>query len=48
MYAHIEKGWMAICLLFVGLLVATLLLSFRFIGENPLYFRLIRRNHDSE
>ncbi|KAJ3506089.1 hypothetical protein NLJ89_g7065 [Agrocybe chaxingu] len=40
MYDHIQRGWMALCLLAAGLLIICLGLALFFVGSNPFYYRL--------
>jgi hypothetical protein len=44
MYAHIAKGWMALRLFIIGLLVSGLCLSVHFTGDKPLRARLGARS----
>ncbi|KII94400.1 hypothetical protein PLICRDRAFT_154030 [Plicaturopsis crispa FD-325 SS-3] len=41
MYDHIERGWLAICLLCLGVLAIGMILSFFFVGEVPLFKRFL-------
>jgi len=41
-YDHVKRGWMALCLMAVGLLVVSALLSFFFLGSEPLARRVKR------
>ena len=40
MYNHLSRGWMALTLMSVGLIALTALVSFLYIGEQPLATRL--------
>ncbi|RDB29583.1 putative MFS-type transporter C18.02 [Hypsizygus marmoreus] len=41
-YDHVKHGWTALCLLAAGLLAASLVLGFFYVGANPLSSRLTR------
>ncbi|KAF9535749.1 major facilitator superfamily domain-containing protein [Crepidotus variabilis] len=41
-YAHVDRGWLALCLVATGFLAVSTILSFFFIGKDPLYYRLRR------
>ncbi|TRM62992.1 major facilitator superfamily domain-containing protein [Schizophyllum amplum] len=42
MYDHLQRGWMAVCLLAMGLTVMSLVLAFCYTGDRPLGARLLR------
>jgi hypothetical protein len=42
-YDNVNKGWMAICILTIGILLLDFMLSFAFIGNQPLLKRLIAK-----
>ena len=54
MYDHLTRGWLAVCLLALGLSVMSLTLAFCYTGERPLGRRLLdllrkrRRNSEPE
>ena len=41
MYDHLSRGWLAVCLLALGLSVMSLTLAFCYTGERPLGRRLL-------
>ncbi|TRM57206.1 major facilitator superfamily domain-containing protein [Schizophyllum amplum] len=41
MYDHLQRGWMAVCLLAMGLTVMSLALAFCYTGDRPLGARLL-------
>ncbi|KAK0189482.1 MFS general substrate transporter [Armillaria mellea] len=43
MYDHINKGWLAICLLAVGLLGLSVVVTLLYVGETPIAQSFIRR-----
>lgn len=43
MYDHIYKGWLAICLLAVGLLGLCVIVAFFYVGEEPIVQSFTRR-----
>lgn len=43
MYDHITRGWLAICLLAVGLLGLSVVVTFVYVGEKPVAQSFIRR-----
>ncbi|KIK70387.1 hypothetical protein GYMLUDRAFT_89423 [Collybiopsis luxurians FD-317 M1] len=42
MYDHITQGWMALCLLAIGLLGLGFILTFFYIGEKPVFRQLMK------
>ncbi|KAF8665112.1 hypothetical protein AX16_000579 [Volvariella volvacea WC 439] len=42
MFDNLDRGWMAQCLLAIGLLAGSAVLGFFFIGPDPLWHRLLR------
>lgn len=43
MYKHLEDGWLALSALSVGLLAISVVLSFLYIGERPIFDRLMEK-----
>ncbi|KAH8086605.1 MFS general substrate transporter [Cristinia sonorae] len=48
LYDHIHRGWMAICLVSVGIAALCVLLSIIYVGDKPLVRRMFERQDTSE
>jgi len=47
MYDHLQRGWMAICVLSVGMVGLSVILSICYTGDRPLIKRLLKARHGS-